>query len=230
MSSSEVFYCKNASDIFLQKESVDLFVGHPPYYMAELELNGGDSNKQMQNALNVEEYWNRLTQSVLHMEHALKDSGHIFLALQNTAVGLGVLDLIAKKSSLILQSIRIWDYSKGMTREGNNTVLYIHYTKKPWGPGNNPQGPFVLTNSWLEATEELKDYHTEYSTVGAAPEGVYTEIVTNFSKEGDTVCDLFAGCGTVGVVAKKLNRKFIYNDVSTDKLAVAKKRLKDISI
>lgn len=230
MSDLGVFYCRSASDFFLDKDSVNLFVGHPPYYMSELELNGGDPAKQMQNAVNVEEYWDRLMKSVLHMQHALKGDGHIFLAIQNTAMGLGILDRIARQSSLMLQSIRIWDYSEGMSTRGNNTVLFIHYTKGQWGPGDNPQGPFVLTNSWLEATEELGDYHKDHATVGAAPEGVYTEIITNFSEEGDVVCDLFAGCGTVAVVAKKLKRNFIYNDVSTDKLVVAKKRLEDLNI
>ena len=52
-------------------------------------------------------------------------------------------------------------------------------------------------------------------------------MIKNFSKEGDVVADLFAGCGTVQLVALKLGRKFIYNDVSEDKLIMAKKRIQD---
>ena len=39
--------------------------------------------------------------------------------------------------------------------------------------------------------------------------------------------DLFAGCGTVQLVALELGRKFIYNDVSEDKAIMAKKRIED---
>lgn len=222
------FYCKDAAfDWFLLPESVDLFIGHPPYYMEELELNGGDPEKQMQKAESLEEYWDRFVSCMLHMEQALKPNGHIFVALQNTSLGLGVLPGIAKKTGLELQSIRMWDYSENVGDMGNNTAVFAHYTKKTWGAGDSPQGPFILRNLWKEATEELSKYHSDYSTVGASPMGLYGELITNFSKEGDVVVDLFAGCGTVQLVALKLGRKFIFNDVSEEKLLVAKKRIED---
>ena len=225
--SEEVFYCKDAGEKFLGERSVDLFIGHPPYYQAELELNGGDPAKQMQNVESLNKYWERLVSSMLHMEYALKEDGHIFFALQNTSLGLGVLPEIASKTSLELQSIRVWEYSGKSSNLGNNTVIFAHYTKKTWGPGDSPQGPFVLTNSWEEAYAELEQYNQEYSTVGAAPTGIYREMIKNFSKKGDVVCDLFAGCGTVQIVALEMDREFIYNDVSEDKVLVAKKRIED---
>ena len=226
-STENLFYCRDAGERFLGEESVDLFIGHPPYYMEELERNGGDPAKQMQSSGSLDEYWDRLVSSIIHMEHALKEEGHIFFALQNTSLGLGVLPKIASKTSLELQNIRMWDYSGGSSSSGNNTVLFAHYTKKTWGPGDLPQGPFVLTNSWEEAYAEVAPYHLEYSTIGAAPSGLYREIIENFSKKGDIVCDLFAGCGTVQVVSLELGRRFIYNDVSEDKVIMARKRVED---
>jgi DNA modification methylase len=143
-----VFYCKDASEVFLFKDSVDLFIGHPPYYMEELERNGGDLTKQMQNSQSLESYWENLLLSVLHMEYALKPTGHIFLALQNTNRGLGFLKVVANNSELELQNIRIWDYSDNTTNpKSNNTVIIAHYTKQTWGPGTDDQRPFVLKNS-----------------------------------------------------------------------------------
>lgn len=223
-----IFYCKDASEKFLEDSSVDLFIGHPPYYMAELELNGGDPAKQMQNAESLDQYLDRLLLSFLHMQDALKEDGHMFIALQNTNLGLGVLPKIFNQTKLQLQSIRLWDYSSKFETQGNSTVLFAHLTKKAWSAGGSPQGPFVLTNAWSEATEELKNYHTNYSTVGAAPEGVYREMIKNYSKPGDVVADIFAGCGTVGVVALQLGRKFVYNDVSEDKLLISQVRIKNI--
>ena len=221
-----LFYCKDAGERFLGDESVDLFIGHPPYYQAELELNGGDPAKQMQNAENIDEYYERLLKSILHMEYALKPEGHMFIALDNSSVGLGALKLVSNNTDLILQTIRLWSYPASGPG-GDGTVVFAHYAKKQWDPETFTRGPFVLTNSWEEAYAELEQYNQEYATVGAAPTGIYREMIQNFSKEGDVVCDLFAGCGTVQVVALGLGRRFIYNDVSEDKIVMAKKRIND---
>jgi DNA modification methylase len=222
-----VFYCKDAAERFLDKESVDLFIGHPPYYMSELVFNGGDPLKQMQNADSLEQYWDSVASSVAHMEHALKPDGHIFIALENTYLGLGAMSRIASKTSLELQSIRMWDYSTSPDTHAVSTIIFAHYAKNVWGPGDDPSGPYILTNSWEEAEQELKKYREDYMTTGSAPTGLYREMIENFSREGDVVCDLFAGSGTVPLVAIELNRRFIFNDVSEDKLILAKKRIED---
>lgn len=223
------FYCKDAGEQFLEAGSVDLFIGHPPYYQAELELNGGNPEAQMQNAVDLEEYYGRLILSIKHMEYALKDDGNIFIALDNTGSGLGIIPRISAETALKLQSIRLWDYSTGAVPLGNQTVVFAHYRKEDWYPANTvAQGPFVLTNLWDEAYAELAKYNQEYATVGAAPTGIYREMIKNYSSEGQVVCDLFAGCGTVQVVAMELGRKFIYNDVSEDKFVMARKRIDDL--
>lgn len=222
-----LFFCKDAGEVFLEKESVDLFIGHPPYHMAELELNGGDPAKQMQNTKSLEEYYERLMDSIYHMEWALKPEGNIFLALDNTKSGLGILNLINATTDLRLHSLRIWDYSGVGSPLGNKTVVFAHLRRSDWYPGEVEQGPFVLNTLWEDAYKEIEPYNQEYATVGAAPSAIYVEMIKNFSKEGDVVGDLFAGCGTVQLVALKLGRKFVYNDVSEDKLIMAKKRIQD---
>lgn len=226
-STENLFYCRDAGEVFLERESVDLFIGHPPYYMAELELNGGDPSKQMQNAETIEEYYDRLLYSVQHMEWALKPDGNIFLALDNVKPGLGVLNVINANTDLSLASLRIWDYSGVGSPLGNKTVVFAHFRKTDWNPGEIPQGPFYMDTPWEAAYKEMDAYNQEYATVGAAPSAIYVDLIKNFSKEGDVVADLFAGCGTVQLVALKLGRRFIFNDVSEDKLVVAKKRIED---
>jgi DNA modification methylase len=227
-SSQGVFYCKDAGEKFLEAESVNLFIGHPPYYMAEPELNGGDPTKQLQNAGTTTDYYQGLLDAILHMEYALKPNGHIFLALDNSPGGLEIISKTLVSSSLRIQSIRLWDPPQYLSSpDPVATVVFVHLAKYDCSPELLRKGPFVLRNSWEEASDELDAYHEKYATVGAAPTGLYRDLITNFSKEGDIVCDLFAGCGTVQVVALELSRKFIYNDVSEDKLLVAKKRIED---
>lgn len=222
-----LFFCRDAGEVFLERESVDLFIGHPPYYQAELELNGGDPSKQMQNADSLDEYYQRLIHSFNHMDWALKPEGNIFIALDNSRHGLGVISKIEAETDLKLSSMRLWDYSGIGSPVGNKTVVFAHFRKSEWYPGEIPQGPFVLDTLWEEAYAELEKYNQEYATVGAAPSAIYVDMIKNFSKEGDVVADLFAGCGTVQLVALQLGRKFVFNDVSEDKLIVAKKRIED---
>ena len=217
------FYCENAAEVFLEKDSVDLFIGHPPYFMTEPTGNGGDRNLQMQNVENIDEYFDRLLKSVKHMEHALKLNGHIFIALPNSPLGLGMITKIEMNTNLKLQTIRMWDYSKSWDNIGNHTVVFAHFTAESWNP-QGPQGPFVLTNTWEEALPEIAGYD-QYATAGTAPKAIYNEFITNYSKPGDVVCDLFAGSGTVCLVAMELGRKFIYNDVSEERVIMAKKRI-----
>ena len=49
--------------------------------------------------------------------------------------------------------------------------------------------------------------------------------VISWSNEGDTVLDPFLGSGTTGVAAKKLNRKFIGIEISSEYLEMARKRI-----
>jgi 16S rRNA G966 N2-methylase RsmD len=44
------------------------------------------------------------------------------------------------------------------------------------------------------------------------------------------VCDLFAGSGTVGLVAQKLGRRAVLIDASADYLALARKRIEAVSL
>lgn len=221
------FYCRDAGEVFLEKESVDLFIGHPPYYQAELERNGGDPSKQMQNAESVEEYYQRLLYSFDHMAWALKPEGNAFIALDNSRQSLAVISKVEAETDLKLHSVRLWDYSGIGSPVGNQTVVFAHFRKTDWYPGEIAQGPFYIDTPWEAAYKELEPYNQEYATVGAAPTAIYVDMIKNFSKEGDVVADLFAGCGTVQLVALKLGRKFIFNDVSEDKLIVAKKRIED---
>lgn len=57
------------------------------------------------------------------------------------------------------------------------------------------------------------------------PEKVIERAILSSTKTGDLVFDPFCGSGTVGVVCKKHNRKFVGIDNNTEYLAIAKKRL-----
>ena len=47
------------------------------------------------------------------------------------------------------------------------------------------------------------------------------------TNEGDTVLDPFNGSGTTGVMCKKLGRKYIGIDISTEYLNISKQRIEN---
>jgi len=76
-----------------------------------------------------------------------------------------------------------------------------------------PKDYQILNDVWLdipayEGKKEIKTFPTQKS------EYLLERIITNFTHEGDIVLDAFAGSGTTGAVAEKLNRKWIMIDSS----------------
>lgn len=84
----------------------------------------------------------------------------------------------------------------------------------------------TLNDIWLikrgAKSKELKNHSAVF------PEALVEKILINFSNEGDVVYDPFAGSGTTGVVAKKLNRKFIGSEILKEYADLARKRIQDV--
>jgi site-specific DNA-methyltransferase (adenine-specific) len=57
------------------------------------------------------------------------------------------------------------------------------------------------------------------------PLALMMELIEDFTKPGDTVCDPFAGSGTTGVACNRLGRNFIGWELSPDYHAIAARRL-----
>jgi adenine specific DNA methylase Mod len=61
------------------------------------------------------------------------------------------------------------------------------------------------------------------------PEQLLKRIILAGTNPGDLVADFFAGSGTTGIVAEKLNRRWILTDKGTHSIEVIKKRLENIA-
>lgn len=81
-------------------------------------------------------------------------------------------------------------------------------------------------------SEEMLDNYSRNKVADSydtpKPEAVVEKIIKTCSNEGDTIADFFLGGGTTAVVAKKLNRKGIYCDISKKACDVTIKKLKEI--
>jgi len=77
-----------------------------------------------------------------------------------------------------------------------------------------------MRNLWeINAKRHLTSHPTE------KPETLLERIILLGSKEGDIVLDPFMGSGTTGVVAKRLNRKFIGSEINNEYFEIAQNRI-----
>jgi len=60
------------------------------------------------------------------------------------------------------------------------------------------------------------------------PEKLAEEIIKNFSNEGDTILDPFAGSGTTGISARNLNRNYILIEKEPEYIDIINKRLRRV--
>ncbi|HHU46893.1 MAG TPA: site-specific DNA-methyltransferase [Bacteroidales bacterium] len=79
-----------------------------------------------------------------------------------------------------------------------------------------------MRNLWEINAEKHKTSHPTEK-----PESLLERIILLGSKQGDTILDPFAGSGTTGVVAKRLQRHFIGFEISPDYFKIALNRIND---
>lgn len=73
---------------------------------------------------------------------------------------------------------------------------------------------------WSVSTKPYKGAH-----FAVMPEALVEPCILAASVKGDNILDPFAGSGTVGVVAKRLGRKFVGVELNTEYAALAKERI-----
>jgi DNA modification methylase len=87
-----------------------------------------------------------------------------------------------------------------------------------------------IGNLW--AGDEMLDTYTRTNTAEAydtpKPDAVLERIISTCSNPDDVVADFFLGGGTTAVVAKKLNRKGIFCDISEKACKTTVKKLKQL--
>ncbi len=228
-----MFYCKDATEIFLEKESVDLFFTLPPYYGT---LNSGreapvgeygNYEQQMANG-SQEEYLDRIIKVMKHMEHALKPTGSILIGILSQPLLYYFISSVMKETSLLPHHPIIWEYGNmpnnnepSKIKHNKTQVYFLHFSKG--SPKFKELEKMIIDIPWQLDAELINiEGHTGDST----PLDFCNIIVSHFSEEGDTVADIMGGTGSVAHACINLNRNFIYNDVSEDQVRIAKERIR----
>jgi site-specific DNA-methyltransferase (adenine-specific) len=64
--------------------------------------------------------------------------------------------------------------------------------------------------------------------MGGKPTLLMCGLVSDYSREAETILDPFCGSGTTLVAAKKLGRHFLGFEISADYCAIARRRLDEV--
>lgn len=229
---SNLIYNKDATEFFLEPKSVDLFLSHPPYFVSNKVHYGGDLTRQIQNN-EYDEYLQLFVNSLKHMSYALKDNGNILIILKNNSSSFDIIAKI-KETDLYINKTIIWDYrdssfiNDGRVINGDEFALIIILNKINQQSSNYEKlNNFIIQLPWNTDKEDLEKYNNLGFVYDCFPESLSSILIDNYSKPGDAVADIFGGTGTAAVSSIKLNRKYVYNDISIEQYNIAQKRISD---
>ncbi len=121
----------------------------------------------------------------------------------------------------VKRDVRIWDKNEGKVvakRDENGNIVYETFTHKTaddvWQIGQSSVSK--------KKSSEYLGYPTQ------KPEELIKRVIKSASNEEDIILDCFAGSGTTGTVAEKLNRKWIMCDCGKLAIYTIEKRMVDL--
>lgn len=212
----------------LKDNSVDLIVTDPPYRTTpkgDAGNSGGmlqkDINKKGQvfthNSIDCEEYAPEFYRILKDGSHCYVMSNHVnLIKMLNTFTNTGfhfIKCLIWNKGNKIMGTFYMSQFE------------YILFFRKGRGVKINNCGTsdiISVPNIKTKGSDGKNIHDTE------KPVELMKILVANSSKEGDKVCDPFAGVGSTAIACKELNRNFIGCEIDENYWGIALNMLKQV--
>lgn len=229
----------------MEDDTVDLVITSPPYNMNLRIRNGKYCSRQINpptkefttkykgfnDNLPIDEFY-EFHLNVL--KELLRVSPIVFYNIQVVTGSKRAFFKIIGELNEYLKDIIVWDKGHAQPAMGEGilnrqTELILVFDKnnaisRKFDKNNFERG--TLNDIWLikrgAKAKELKNHSAVF------PEALVEKILINFSNEGDVVYDPFTGSGTTGIVAKKLNRKFIGSEILKEYTDLTRKRIQDV--
>lgn len=213
-----IFYTEDATKPFLEPESVDLFITNPPFFGFNVE-SYGEASKQIHNAADISEFIDNLVLITLEMQRSLSKIGNILLILPNKPFVFEYLARVRASTELNIGQLLSWDLMRTSSEINNYSALVINLYKDAMiDPGNK------IIQVSLQEKPDLSEFEHIAFPWDSLPKEIYSVLIEKFSSPGDVVCDIMGGTGSICLAAVDTNRKFIYNDVSSEQTELAIKR------
>ncbi len=193
-----------------------------------------------------EDYWEFLEPKLEEAWRLLTPTGTLYLHLDYRECHYAkvLLDALFGRDCFLNEIIWAYDYGARSTKKWptkhDNILVYVkdptQYYFNSEGVDREPyMAPGLVTAEKVARGKLPTDvwWHTIVSPTGKEktgyptqkPEGLVRRMVQASTRQGDWVMDFFAGSGTLGVVAKKLNRRFVLVERNEEAIALMRKRL-----
>ncbi|UOE77487.1 DNA-methyltransferase [Parageobacillus thermoglucosidasius] len=224
----------------LEKNSVDMIFADPPYFLSSggitchsgkmVSVDKGEWDKP--STLNEIHSFNK--EWLYACKRVLKDGGTIWISgtLHNIySIGFALNELEYKilnnitwykKNASPNLSCRYFTHSTETilwARKGKKTSHYFNYNLM-----KEMNGGKQMRDVWeIPTTKKSEKAHGRHPT--QKPMELLERIILASTKINDIILDPFNGSGTTGVVAKKLNRRYIGIDIEKEYLELTIKRL-----
>ena len=222
-----------------QNKKVDCIITSPPYnmnlrvhtgkYMSRWGWKGnvGAFSTKYENYrddLPMQEYFEFQKEFI---EKCLQISNLTFYNIQMiTGNKIALFQLLGYFADKIKEVI-IWDKKFGQPAMKYNTLnsqfefIFVFSNNKPYNrmfdEANFERG--METNLWTIKRERNVNHKAAF------PKELIRRILSNFTKENQTIMDPFMGSGTTGIVCKEMNRNFIGVEMDKEMFEIAKKNL-----
>ena len=206
----------------LPSDSVDLLITDPPYESLEkhravgtttrLKVSAASSNPWFQVFPNA-----RFEELFTEVYRVLRRHTHFYLLCDPETAFIATP--IAQEVGFKFWKPLIWDKrSIGMGYHYRARYEFVLFFEKGKRRLNN-----LGVADVIEAPRIRGGYPAE------KPVQLLETLIRQSSTEGDVVVDPFMGSGSAGVAALKLGRRFLGNDVADESLALARRRLLELS-
>ena len=195
-----------------------------------------------------DDYWSFLEPRLSEAWRLLADDGTLYLHLDYREVHYAkvLLDILFGRESFLNEIIWAYDYgARARNRwpaKHDNILVYVKNPKAYHFDNTEVDREPYMAPGLVTAEKAARGklptdvwWHTIVSPTGREktgyptqkPEGLLRRMVAASSRPGDWVLDFFAGSGTLGAVAARMDRRFVCVDQNPQAIDVMRKRLGD---
>lgn len=247
--------CINILRDEIKPASIPLIFADPPYNLSgnslDLENNktGGAFYKvnEKWDTFEYSEYLDFTEKWISACKSVLLPNGSLYISC--TQHNIAEIIIISKKLGLKLNNIITWYKVNAMPNITKRTFTHstefvcwfvrgknwiFNYEKiKEFNPNKTKEGKNKQLRDFLDfielpivqGKERIRENNRRAAHPTQKPEKLLELIILASSKENDIILDPFFGTGTTGVVANKLNRKWIGIEINPHYIELAKKRI-----
>ncbi len=207
-------------------KSIDLVIFDPPYLINQGKSGGAfGKNKQKYHA-DLEDIINGFDFKLFNLLHQkMKKINYYVFA--NKTLFFDLVNYHRNHHPELLLDILIWNKTNPIPVCHNKYLSDCEYVLFVKEKGVPIAGTFSTKKKVFQSPMNVKD-KKKYKHPTPKPVPFLNNLITNSSKEGDTVLDMFMGSGSTGESALLLNRKFVGIELNPSYFETAKTRLAQI--